>query len=67
MNIRRVIFAGLMFALVGAMLGLAVSNVGQRIRRTRPIVLVGAGVGFGLGALSEAVRQQKPADDELEE
>ena len=58
MNFRVIIFSGIMSALIGAMLGLAVAKIGERESRTRGIVIGGAIIGFTLGAMQESVRQQ---------
>ncbi len=64
MNIRTVIFNGLMTALVGAMIGLAIVHISQRDLRRRPILITGAVLGFTLGSFQEAIRQQKRLRDQ---
>ena len=59
MNVRVIIFSGIMTALIGAMLGLAVAKIGQRELRTKGIVIGGAILGFAVGAMHESVRQNK--------
>ena len=59
MNVRVIIFSGIMTALIGAMLGLAVAKIGQRELRTKGIVIGGATLGFVVGAIHESIRQQK--------
>ena len=67
MNIRTIIFSGIMTALVGAMLGLAINHISQRDAR-RPIALiVGASLGFVIGCGYEAIQENKPDEEELEE
>lgn len=63
MNIRRILFNGIMTALVGAMLGTAVAYIGQRVDRTRIIVIGGATLGFLGGVLQETIRQQKQENE----
>lgn len=65
MNFRVVIFSGIMTALVGVMVGLALAYISQRELRKNVIVVGGASLGFVLGATSSMVMQQKQdnADD----
>ena len=56
MNSRTMIFSGIMTALVGAMIGLAVAYIGTR--QPRPRVVAGATLGFIIGASQEGIRQQ---------
>lgn len=59
MNIRMVIFSGIMTALIGAMIGLAVSNIAQKETREKIVVVTGATLGFFLGSGFQAVKQQE--------
>jgi hypothetical protein len=59
MNIRVILFNGIMAALMGAMLGLAVAHIGQREGRTRVIMTGGATLGFIVGVAQGFVRQQR--------
>ncbi|MGK7917271.1 MAG: hypothetical protein AB4038_17285 [Prochloraceae cyanobacterium] len=59
MNVRVIIFSGIMTALIGAMIGLAVAKISQRELRTKGMVIGGAILGFAVGAMQESVRQQK--------
>jgi len=45
-----------MTALVGAMIGLAVAYIGDR--QPRPRIVVGATLGFIIGAAQDGIRQQ---------
>ncbi|TVQ46125.1 MAG: hypothetical protein EA365_06485 [Gloeocapsa sp. DLM2.Bin57] len=56
MNRRKIIFAGIMTALAGAMIGLAVAYI--RDRRDRPVVVTGAVLGFIIGVGKESIGQQ---------
>ena len=74
MNYRMIVFSGIMVALVGAMVGIAVSRMSDHaavVRRElsgRRFAIVGASLGFVMGAGYEAVRQQKPdIEEELRE
>lgn len=68
MNPRTIIFSGIMTALIGAMIGLAVSYISQREARKPIIVISGAVVGFTLGAVMESIRQEKrQRDQEVED
>lgn len=64
MNIRVVIFSGIMTALIGAMIGLALTTISHRERRKPIIIVGGASLGFVIGTFQEAVRQQKRQRDE---
>lgn len=67
MNIRMIIFSGIMTALIGAMLGLAVNHISQRTSR-RPVAVIGGAVlGFVIGSAYQAIQQSKPDDEELKE
>ena len=65
MNFRIVIGAGIVSALVGAMLGLVASamvehsNVGQRTPHRRRNAIAGATIGFVLGAGYSALQQER--------
>ncbi|MEA5535793.1 hypothetical protein [Crocosphaera sp. XPORK-15E] len=64
MNIRKVIFAGIMTALIGAMFGLALTKIAQREQR-KPIFLIGgAALGFVIGAFQESIQQQRKLKDD---
>ncbi|MGK7873058.1 MAG: hypothetical protein AB4426_07020 [Xenococcaceae cyanobacterium] len=64
MNIRGIILSGIITALIGAMIGLAVANISQREFRERAMLIGGAILGFGIGAVHESIRQQKDQRDE---
>lgn len=67
MNIRTIIYSGIMTALIGAMLGLAINHISQRESRKTVAVVSGAILGFVIGSGYEAIQQNKPDDDELDE
>ncbi|MBD2393161.1 hypothetical protein VKI21_10255 [Cyanobacterium aponinum UTEX 3222] len=59
MNLKMMLFSGIMTALIGLMLGLAVSEISQRVHR-RNIVIIGGGVlGFVLGFTYQGIKQEK--------
>lgn len=64
MNIRVIILSGIMTALIGAMIGLAVSRISQRIHRHKPIIITGAAIGFAIGSFQAAIREQTESRDE---
>ncbi|MDJ0533605.1 MAG: hypothetical protein QNJ70_14150 [Xenococcaceae cyanobacterium MO_207.B15] len=65
MNLRTIIFSGIMSALIGAMLGLAVNYISQRTSR-RPVAVIGGAVlGFVIGSAYQAVEQNKHNEEEL--
>lgn len=59
MNLKLIFFSGIMAGLIGAMLGLAVARISDRIERKKVILITGASLGFAIGALQESVKQQK--------
>ena len=67
MNIRTIIFSGIMTALIGAMLGLAVNHISQRTSRKPASVIGGAVLGFVIGSGYEAIQQNKHDEEELKE
>ena len=65
MNFKIIIFSGIMSALIGAMLGLAVNYISQRTAR-RPVAVIGGAVlGFVIGSGYQAIQQNKPDEEEL--
>lgn len=67
MNLKMMLFSGIMTALIGLMLGLAVSEISQREQR-RNIVIVGGGIlGFVLGFTYQGIKQEKDERDEYEQ
>ena len=64
MNIKTIIFNGIMNALVFAMIGLAVAKISQREMRTKAIVIGAAALGFGIGAAYQAIHQQRNLEEE---
>ena len=67
MNIRMIIYTGIMTALIGAMLGLAVNHISQRTSR-RPVAVIGGAVlGFVIGSAYQAVLQNKHEEEEFKE
>lgn len=71
MNARLIIFSGIMTALVGAVIGLAATKIGQRNfnqltyegqyyqELQKKYVFIGAAVGFAIGIGQECVRELK--------
>lgn len=59
MNIRMLIFSGIMTALVGGILGLVVNYVGQKESHRWNALVGGAAVGFLIGIGYEAIQQNK--------
>lgn len=67
MNAKSIILAGIMSALIGAMLGLAINYINQRESRRKIAVIGGASLGFILGAGSTAIRQNANESEDLGE
>lgn len=63
MKLRIIIFSGIMAALIGTMLGLAVAFIAQRPDRKPVIIGTGATLGFLIGSLQSIVRQQQEDRD----
>lgn len=76
MNIRLIIFSGVITALLGSVLGLAMAKVGQKdfnqLRYQSQVyqdlyneyyIFIGAGLGFTIGAGQECVRELKNKQD----
>jgi formate/nitrite transporter FocA (FNT family) len=59
MKIKAIIFSGIMTALVGAMIGTAVSYIAQKKERQKVIIITGATLGFVIGSMQHAVREEK--------
>ena len=64
MNIKKVIFAGIITALIGAMFGLALTKIAQREQRKPILIIGGATLGFLIGAFQESIQQQRKLRDE---
>ena len=67
MNIRLILFTGIMTALAGMMIGWAVAHISQRELRTKAIIVTGGVLGFTIGSFQEAIREQKSARDRQDE
>ncbi len=67
MNIKTIIFSGIMTALIGAMLGLAVNHISQRTARRPVSVIGGAVLGLVIGSAYQAIQQNKPDEEELKQ
>lgn len=59
MNLKVVLFSGIVTALIGAMVGVALAHISQRELRKQAILVGGASLGFVLGATSSIIMQQK--------
>lgn len=59
MNVRMLIFSGIMTALVGALLGLVVAHIAERESRQKVAIVVGASLGFAIGVGYEAMQQNR--------
>ena len=57
MNIRMLIFSGVMTALAGAMLGLVIAHIAERESRRPAAIVVGSTLGFAIGVGYEAMQQ----------
>ena len=59
MNIRMLVFSGIMTALAGALLGLVVAHIAERESRQKAAVVVGATLGLAIGVGYEAMQQNR--------
>lgn len=59
MNVRMLVFSGIMTALVGALLGLVVAHIAERESRQKAAVVVGSTLGFAIGVGYEAMQQNR--------
>ena len=59
MNIRMLIFSGIITALAGALLGLVVAHIAERESRQRAAIVVGSSFGFAIGVGYEAMQQNR--------
>lgn len=76
MNIKMVLFSGIVTALIGSMLGLAAAQMGQRNFNQLKFqsgaykdlygkyALIGAGVGFAAGVGQQCVRELKTQQED---
>jgi hypothetical protein len=67
MNIRLIIFTGIMNALIFAMLGLAVNYISQRTSRRPFAVIGGAVLGFVIGSAYQTIKQCEQEEEEVNE
>lgn len=63
MNVRMLVFSGIMTALVGALLGLVVAHIAERESRQKAAVVVGSTLGFAIGVGYEAMQQNRERTD----
>lgn len=59
MNVRMLIFSGIMTALAGALLGLVVAHIAERESRQKTAIVVGSTLGFAIGVGYEAMQQSR--------
>ncbi len=76
MNIRLVVFSGVITAFIGAVIGLAAAQIGQRNFNQLKFegqyyqdlhnryALIGASVGFVVGVAQECVREMKSQQED---
>ena len=63
MNIRMLIFSGVMTAFAGAMLGLVIAHIAERESRRPTAIVVGSTLGFAIGVGYEAMQQSREGAD----
>lgn len=63
MNVRMLIFSGIMTALAGALLGLVVAHIAERESRRPAAIVIGSTLGFAIGVGYEAMQQNRERAD----
>jgi len=59
MNLKAMIFSGLMYALILAMIALAVNHISGRTHRRTIVVTGGAILGFVIGCAFQGIAEEK--------
>jgi hypothetical protein len=59
MNLRMLIFTGIMTALSGALLGVVAVHIAEKESRQTAAIFVGSTVGFAIGVGYEAIQQNR--------
>ena len=59
MNIKMLIFSGIITALAGALIGLVVAHIAEKESREKAAVIVGSSLGFAIGVGYEAMQQNR--------
>lgn len=57
MNLKMLVFTGVITALVGSLLGLVVTHIAEKESRQKIAVIVGSTLGFAIGSGYEAMQQ----------
>ncbi|MDJ0635255.1 MAG: hypothetical protein QNJ34_18840 [Xenococcaceae cyanobacterium MO_188.B29] len=63
MNVRMLIFSGIITALAGALLGVIIAHIAQRESRRPVAIVVGSGLGFAIGVGYEAMQQNRDREE----
>lgn len=63
MNVKMLIFSGIMTALAGALLGLVVVHIAERESRQKTAIIAGSGLGFAIGVGYEAMQQNREREE----
>ncbi|VEP13031.1 conserved hypothetical protein [Hyella patelloides LEGE 07179] len=63
MNIRMLVFSGIMTALAGALLGLIVAHIAEKESRQPIAIIAGSGLGFAVGVGYEAMQQNREREE----
>ena len=58
-NVKMLIFSGIMTAIVGGLLGLIVAHIAERESRQKAAIIVGFTLGMGIGVGYEAMQQSR--------
>lgn len=63
MNVRLLIFSGIMTALAGAFLGIIVVHIAERESRRPVAITAGSVLGFAIGVGYEAMQQNREREN----
>ncbi|MEL7245775.1 MAG: hypothetical protein AAF063_09515 [Cyanobacteria bacterium J06643_5] len=63
MNVRMLIFTGIITGLAGAFLGLIVAHIAERESRQKAAIISGSVLGFAIGVGYEAMQQNRERED----
>lgn len=63
MNIKMLLFTGIITAFAGALLGLIVAHIAERESRPKVAIVVGSSLGFTIGIGYEAMQYNRKREE----